>query len=127
MLGQTPSFYFSDSTFHAFENGGGVDIAVFRAGDRTPAVTVDYSTMNAIAVAGEDYVPQTGTLVFAAGETNKTLRISILDDGLVEGDEWFRVILQNPTGGAVIPDPEDSGDAHVLIQDNEKPYVLRAH
>src|SRR5438128_7835401 len=93
MLGQAPSFYLAESTFRALENGGGIDISVFRAGNTNVAVAVDYSTTNGIAVAGEDYVPQTGTLTFAAGETNKTLRVSILDDGLVEGDEWFSVVL----------------------------------
>lgn len=62
-------------------------------------VAVDYTTVEGTARAGEDYVAASGTLHFAAGETNKQIVIEILDDALAEGVEQFSLVLSNPTGG----------------------------
>ncbi|MFK7805099.1 MAG: LamG-like jellyroll fold domain-containing protein [Anaerolineae bacterium] len=64
-----------------------------------PAVgneSVDYSTSNGSAEAGSDYGSATGTVSFAAGETSKSITISLLDDTTAEGSETFSVALQNP-------------------------------
>ena len=43
--------------------------------------------------------PQRATLVFAPGETKKTIDVSIVVDELLEADEFFTVSLSNPEGG----------------------------
>src|SRR5205814_2262215 len=43
-------------------------------------VTVGYSTADGTATAGSDYTAATGTLTFAAGETSKTISISVPGD-----------------------------------------------
>ena len=48
--------------------------------ERKADVTVDCATRNGTATAGEDYVAQSGTLTFAAGETTKTVEVEVLDD-----------------------------------------------
>ena len=65
------------------------------------AVTVDFATKDLVAKAGEDYVAQTGTLSFAAGETEKPLVIEILADTLREYDDRFEITLFNPTNAAL--------------------------
>ena len=58
-------------------------------------VRVDYATKdgegmlggNAPATAGADYTAVSGTLVFAAGETAKTVSVPVLDDAIGEGAE----------------------------------------
>ena len=50
------------------------------------------------ATAGLDYVPQRDTLNFAAGETEKTILIPIIDDALMEGDETLKLRLNHPVG-----------------------------
>ena len=55
-------------------------------------VTVDYTTVDQTAHAAEDYATVSGTLHFAAGETNKQIAITILDDTRVEGEEQFHLI-----------------------------------
>jgi hypothetical protein len=78
-----------------------------REGDGTATVTVervsphlgarvDYTTVNGTATAGSDFTPQTGTLVFAVGETSKTITISLADDTVVEPSESFSVALSSP-------------------------------
>ena len=62
------------------------------------AVSVDYSTIDGTATAGEDYTATSGTLTFAPGETEKTVTVPILDDAIDEGKEKFTVRLSNPQG-----------------------------
>ena len=72
------------------------------------AVTVDYATADGTATAGEDYTATSGTLTFAAGETEKTVSVPILDDALDEGSETFTLRLSNAQG-ARIADGEAKG------------------
>ena len=53
------------------------------------------------ATAGEDYEPKSGTLVFARGETVKTIEVTVLEDTLPDSGEVFRLILANPSGAAL--------------------------
>src|SRR5206468_9172299 len=59
-------------------------------------VTTDLS-----AVAGMDYVDGTQIFTLAAGETNKTLRFTLLRDTLAEGEERFAVSLSQPQGANI--------------------------
>ncbi len=61
-------------------------------------VSVDYATADGAAKAGADYTAASGTLVFAPGETAKTVSVAILDDAVDEGKETFVLRLSNPRG-----------------------------
>ncbi len=76
-------------------------------------VTVDYFTQDDGAVAGEDYLPATGTLTFT-GTTTQQIAVPILGDLMVEGDETFIVILENSSGATVA---DDSGQVTILNDD----------
>jgi hypothetical protein len=60
-----------------------------------------FATSNGTATAGIDYTATVTTLVFAAGETTKTVSIPILPGG-ASGDETVNLILSNPAGGATL-------------------------
>ena len=47
-------------------------------------VALGYATADGTALAGSDYEAASGTLTFAPGETAKTIRVVVLDDGLDE-------------------------------------------
>ena len=88
-----------------------VDFAVTLSRAYTNAahsVTVDYATSDGTATAGEDYTATSGTLTFAAGETEKTVSVPILDDAIDEGSETFTLRLSNAQG-ARIADGEATG------------------
>jgi uncharacterized delta-60 repeat protein len=105
----------------ALENAGVVIFTVSRSENASTVVSVDYATREGTAKAGIDYRPISGTLTFAAGETEKTISIRLADDdGLVDGDKSFQVSLSNATGGAVI----GTSEGIVTIQDNEVPANL---
>ena len=78
--------------------GATLDFAVTLDRSAPGPVTVDYRTLDASAKAGEDYEARAGTLAFAAGETAKTLRVTVLDDAHDEGDEKMVVVLEPGPG-----------------------------
>ena len=71
-------------------------------------VTVDYATSDGTATAGADYTAASGTLSFAAGETSKTVSVTVLNDAHDDGGETLTLTLSNATG-AVIADGEATG------------------
>lgn len=58
---------------------------------------VDFATRDDTAIAGLDYAPTNGTLIFSPGETNKVLVVAIIGDNEVEPDEKVLLQLSNPT------------------------------
>jgi uncharacterized delta-60 repeat protein len=99
---RTGNLIFSATSYSVLESAGSVVITVLRTNGTTGAVTVDYRTVSGTALSGNDFVAQSGTLVFNEGQSVGVITIPILDDSLVEGDEDFQVILSNPGGGALI-------------------------
>ena len=87
---------------NARENGGSVTISVTRQGGSTGVVTVDYATVSRSAVAGREFTPVSGTLVFQDGERTKSVTIALIDNGTYDGNREFLLDLTNPTGGATI-------------------------
>jgi Calx-beta domain len=71
-------------------------------------VTVDFSTRNATAQAGSDFIATSGTLTFAPGELTKQITVQVIGDTVREDIEVFFVDLANASG-AVLGDPEGLG------------------
>jgi hypothetical protein len=76
----------------------------------TQTVTVNYSTANGTtnpalgssACGGmTDYISQSGTLTFTAGQTVKTIDVPICGDTRDEPDETFTVTLDTPTNATI--------------------------
>ena len=85
-----------------------MDFAVTLSRAASGKVTVRYATKNGTAKKGKDYRKARGKLVFAAGETAKTVSVALLDDAVDEGEETFTLRLSKPKG-AVIADGEATG------------------
>jgi hypothetical protein len=62
----------------------------------TAPVSVRWSTANGTARSGSDYLGASGTVVFAAGQTKRTIGVSVIGDRLAEADETFLVKLSTP-------------------------------
>ena len=84
-------------------------VTVTLAPTSSQTVTVGYATANGTATAGSDYVSAFGTLSFAAGETTKTVSVTINGDTAVEPNEAFFLNLLNATGGVAIADAQGVG------------------
>lgn len=100
------------------ESAGTATVVVTLDRPATGSVSVGYATQAATAVEGEDYIAASGTLVFAAGETSKTVTIGIVNDTVTKGRELFALALTSASG-ATISDPR----AHVVIQANDATAV----
>ena len=74
-------------------------------------VSVDYTTADRTAVAGDDYEATNGTLTFAPGESEKTIAVTIIEDLVIESvyAEKFAVELSNPVN-AVLGNSRASGN-----------------
>ena len=107
---------FSAATYSVSEGQGTATITVTRTGGSNVPVSINYSTSNGTATAGNDYTATTGTLSFAAGETSKTFTVPIIDDTLVEGNETVNLTLSSPGGGATLGSPST---AALTIVDND--------
>ena len=71
-------------------------------------VTVRYETVDGTAGAGEDYEASSGELTFAAGELEKWVEVTLLDDTVEDSGETFGLRLSEVTG-AVLGDVEGVG------------------
>jgi len=70
---------------------------VTRTGDTTGVSSVNFATSN-VSAKSADYTSKIGTVSFAAGETTKSLSISVIGDTVREKNETFNVNLSNPIG-----------------------------
>ncbi|XP_057596978.1 sodium/calcium exchanger 1 isoform X1 [Hippopotamus amphibius kiboko] len=88
--------FFEQGTYQCLENCGTVALTIMRrGGDLTNTVFVDFRTEDGTANAGSDYEFTEGTVVFKPGETQKEIRVGIIDDDIFEEDENFLVHLSN--------------------------------
>jgi len=86
-----------------------LSIPVFLTAASTSTVTVHFTTANGTAIAGQDYVAQSGLLTFAPGVTQQNILVEITGDSIVEGNETFTVALSDPSEGASILDGSATG------------------
>jgi hypothetical protein len=89
------SLQFTVSSLQLIEDVGTETLTVQRTGGSVGNLSVDYSTTDGTAVAGQDYTAASGTLNFTAGETSKTIQLTILDDATTEPAENFTIDLRN--------------------------------
>ncbi|XP_012695907.1 sodium/calcium exchanger 1b isoform X1 [Clupea harengus] len=88
--------YFDPGSYQCLENCGTVAVTVVRrGGDLTQTVSVDFRTEDGTANAGSDYEFTEGTVVFKPSETQKEIRVGIIDDDIFEEDENFLIHLSN--------------------------------
>ena len=128
----TPQLQFAEAALSSDEGAGRVTLLVTRQGNTSGTAMVEYRTTdtdtftvgcadalnnNGGAFARCDFATTVGTLFFAAGETDKTIVVPLIDDGHDEGAETFQLRLSNAAGVGVKLGTEDV--ATIVIQDND--------
>ncbi|GAB4381003.1 MAG: hypothetical protein Kow00121_38450 [Elainellaceae cyanobacterium] len=98
----TGTIAFSNASYRVSEGGSFATITVTRTGGTTGTVSVNYSTSDNTAKAGQDYVAATGTLIFKPGETSKSFTVAVQQESSFESAEVLRLSLSNPANGAVL-------------------------
>ncbi len=98
-------------------------------GDLNFATSVDFSTVNGTAVAGEDYTGKIETIHFSANPyaTSQTSVVSVF----VQGDTFKELSeavigrLSNPTGGSALKGNVSSLDAVGIIANDDSDFVFQ--
>ena len=113
--------------------------AVFTVSLSTPSsqvVTVEYTTEDGTADAGDDYTTIAETLTFSPGQTTKIIRVPVLVDSTQESSETFTVELSTPMGttladstglGTITADPMPGlsiGDAEPVAEGNDAVFTV---
>ncbi|MEA1784603.1 gliding motility-associated C-terminal domain-containing protein [Arenibacter sp. GZD96] len=98
------------------ENAGNAVFTVTLTGNVAP-FTINYTTVNGTALAGTDFTTTNGTLNFLGtnGET-QTITVPITNDGIIEPDETFTVVLSGISGPATIA--KGTGTGTILNDDS---------
>jgi hypothetical protein len=104
---------FTNAATSVLENAGSVTLFVVCANPSIePVVTstnivpleVNYYTTNGSAIAGQDYTPQSGTLVFTNGLGTNSITVPIANNTALGTNRTFSVVLANPTApGQLVP------------------------
>ena len=94
----TPALSVADASA---PEGGTLAFAVTLDPAAPGAVSVDWATSDGTAKAGTDYTAASGTLVFAPGETSKTVRVAVLADEEAEGAETMVLTLSTASGAGL--------------------------
>ena len=104
---QTSQLSVSDATASE-EDDSTIDFVVTLSPASDETVSVNYATSDGTATAGDDYTAKNGSLTFNAGETSKTIQVSIIDDTVDDDNETLTVTLSNASG-AEISDGQATG------------------
>lgn len=117
---QNPVVVISDKSVG--EGNTGTTSAAFSVSvSPAPAVTasVNFATISGSALAPSDFIHTNGTLVFAPGETNKTVQVAIIGDALYELNENFYVNLSLATNVTI----NDSQAIGTILNDDPIPML----
>jgi uncharacterized protein (TIGR03118 family) len=117
----TSLIQFATDDFTISEGSGHIDVTVTRAGDASGSATINFNTFDESqpghASQKSDYEIAINKLTFEPGETSKTVRVLIVDDGFHENEEVVDLALSNITGsGAGLGSPST---AELKITDND--------
>ena len=85
------------------ENVGTVNLNIFFNNGASSNTTVQVAALSGTAQLSSDFTFSPLTITFPANkDTVVSFSVDIINDTLQEGDEYFRLLLQNPSNGAVL-------------------------
>ncbi|WP_286232502.1 Calx-beta domain-containing protein [Thalassotalea sediminis] len=91
----------SSSTASVNENTSEVSLILIRENGSYGELNVAYQTLDGTALSGSDYTSKNGTVIFADGEIEKSITISIIDDNVDESNENFSVTISSDNEGVI--------------------------
>lgn len=104
-------------TLTTSEGDAVVRVGLQRSGALGSSATVQFSITNGTANAGEDFeLPNSGLVVFDAGQSTQEIEIAIADDVIAESTEGFTVTIDSVSGAATVG---NLASTTVLILDND--------
>ena len=111
----------SPTTYVVNEGENTVTLTVLRTEGSDGILSVNYSTSDETAKAGEDYEASSGSLTWTNGEVGeKQIVVTLFNDEIPEWEETFKVILTEPTNRGTIGEGQEL--ATITIQDDTNQY-----
>jgi hypothetical protein len=114
-------FTLGSNSYTVLESNGPVLISIQKNAN-TLGGTVNYSTVDGSAIAASqgvgNYQGISGSLVFAPGDTSKTISVQIANNTVYEGNTTFSFVLSPSGDGSIVGQP---GSATVTIIDVNPP------
>jgi uncharacterized delta-60 repeat protein len=86
----------------ADEASGLAVVTVRRSGDTSLPASINYTTLDVTALANSQYLPSSGTLSFEPLESEKTIVIPVLSEGIPSADTTLSVLLSSPGSGTLL-------------------------
>lgn len=100
-----------------------VEIVFLRGDGLSGTVSVNYATANGTALAGTDYASKSGSVVFGANETMKSVFVTLVDRATAPALQNFAVNLSSPSPGAYL----GTTTTHtVSLQNDRAPVSINA-
>ena len=93
---------FGGASYSVANTAGSATFSVVRTVGSLGAVTVNFATVAGNATPGLDFVPTSGTLTFASGQTVGTIVVPVLNDPWENHNDTVNVVLSSPAGGATL-------------------------
>ncbi len=80
-------------------------------------VTVDWTTSNGTATAGEDYTADSGTLTFSSTDPQE-VNVVVIDDEIYEENETVLLVLSNPVNAKIDTSIADGAEGTITSDGN---------
>jgi hypothetical protein len=117
ILDNDPQVSLSVDDVSAPEGGQSATFTLSLSRESGKIVTVDYATADGSAAAPSDYASHSGTIIFMAGETSKTVSVALVQDALVESDETFTLALSRVVNASL----SDGQGVATIVDDDAAP------
>ena len=116
------SVEFTAATFASDEDAGNAVITLTRSGDLSADASADVTLTAGTATADDDYIDETLTAMWAAGEAEATVEVRVNADAEHEDDETLTLTLGNPgTTGPGTVNIGDQNTAELTITNDDDP------
>lgn len=86
--------------------------------DPAQLLSVDYTTRDGTAIAGQDYLATKGTLVLYSNENQAVIPVEIIGDNISEPNEIFYLDVFNPVGGSFDTDVIKLTAVRTIVNDD---------
>jgi len=128
---QAGTFRLDKDAYTVLESAGFVTVNVLRSGlNLTGNVSINLVATDGTAKSGINYGAPPTTLIFAAGEITKPVKVPILRDFVVTGPQKFTLALSEPSSGATLDAPATAtvtvteADVAGLVKFSSATYVV---
>jgi hypothetical protein len=117
ILDNDPQVSLSVDDVSAPEGGQSATFTLSLSRESGKIVTVDYATGDGTAAAPSDYASRSGTIIFMAGETSKTVSVALVQEAVVEPDETFSLALSRAINATL----SDGQGVATIVDDDAAP------